>query len=148
MMAETYRAAEVLGKVQMAFERIGKTNSLKCPPSTDNVAPEAWEYMVASVLASQAKKRAEKAKERAFEVGILGDPDYAKPSPGEVVFDGTHVIITRQVKNPSNSLNKTKLRVELLKRMPEEEVDKIIEAATVPAKPAKVFTATPRDVAE
>lgn len=114
-----------------AFSDIGKSGKTAFEPvsSGDNRTGLVDELHVSYMLYALADKRREQAKADALAAGVLGDFD--KLSVGShLVFNADGYAVTVKRNNASETLDKTLLRAELVKRYGIDAAEEIIKAAS------------------
>lgn len=124
-------------KAASAFDKIGKQNGTAPPQSKDNRFSVAYEFFIASTLASIANKRKEVAKAEAERMGILGEA-YTEGSTKQV-YSSEEFDIVAKTASAAARLDKAKLMTELIKEVGESKAIKIVAKATTTNKPATSF---------
>jgi hypothetical protein len=137
----------LLSKMLAALAKIGYTNGTTLPevivPRGINntelykqMHKAACEYIRADCLRSRINKEHEAIKQRCIELGIFGDNSLKVGVP-KLTYDTQQITCVVKLKNPASRLDVTQLRIALLKKMKQPEVEKIIQAAMVENAPAK-----------
>lgn len=106
--------AVVKAHLDTLFKKIGteKDKHTAPPPSTENRASVAWEYFIADFAQSYWKKRRDKAKKMADEMGLL------VPAPvgdSAMCYVNEHLNIVAKTNNPSQRLNENALVMKLIR---------------------------------
>jgi hypothetical protein len=125
--------AKAVSAGMTAFNKIGRQNGSAMPQSDDmsNTAPLVYEMLIASRLKSLATARDDEAKKAAREAGIL-QQDY---DPGDhAVSSGCGMVVNVKRNKDSTTVDNDKLRVELIKRLGEQEAAKLLKECSKPRK--------------
>jgi hypothetical protein len=129
----------IMTAINKKFSELGKD----MPQSTSNISPAAWEYAIASHLSSLCSGRVKNAKATAMKEGVLPDYEDNPLPPGEYkpIFDGEHVAIDLTVRQPSKTVDSSKLFDFLLGAgVSEDLLNKGMEHASRVSRPAHVFS--------
>lgn len=134
----------LIDSINVAFDAIGVDPPTKMPrlKKADNRSPAAWEYFIASHIASRARKRLDVAKAHAIEAGVIFDPTKAPRTEGtnEQVFSGEHVSIWLTVRTAATRVDVDKLCDYLTKNgVKTELVAKAYNQAKYKSSPAHEF---------
>ena len=144
----------LLKKVRDSLFRIGTSNGTAFPESTlvfegsnEDVTrcvseeQAAYEYMLAREIEATAKKRAEGAKARLVELGMLDKAEKAKPGDTGYTYSGQLVSISYKVNNPAKRVDTKALSAALRKLgVSQDKIDQAFTEATKESKPAVILT--------
>jgi hypothetical protein len=126
--------------LERVFKRIGTPDDdMTNPPDgvKENRFSIAWEYFIADFACSYWKKRRDKAKKAADEVGLL------VPAPiGSTIkcYKTKELEIIAKTNSPSTRLDESRLVVELTKKMPLVAAKHLIESCKVENNPATTYS--------
>jgi hypothetical protein len=99
----------LMDAINVAFDWVGTSPETKMPRAKvrDNKAPIAWEYFVASHVASRARARLDMAKRAAIAAGIIFDHTKTPRNAGtnEQVYSGEHVTVWLSVRSGANKVD-------------------------------------------
>lgn len=136
---------KVTNAIQKRLEGLGKTNGTAMPASSLNTESYAFQLYVAMTVKSFGDKLYKCAKEEAKQAGVITFEGRTPGDPPTIVFDGEHVAVTCQLRNPAKRIDHVKLKTLMRKSgMSEEQVSALMEAATVTNKPAEVVDVIPK----
>lgn len=124
--------AKRVSAAMTSFQAIGKKNGSSPPDAQgSNTAPIVYEMLIASRLKSAANARDEVAKQAARDAGILQD-DY---SPGDHAHvSGCGMVVNVKRNRDGEQIDNDKLRVELIKKLGEQDAVKLLKACSKPRK--------------
>lgn len=124
--------AKRVSAAMTSFANIGVKNGSAPPdPQGSNTAPIVYEMLIASRLESAAKARKEVAYAAARDAGILAD-NYV---PGDhAVASGCGMVVNVKRNKDSTTIDNDKLRVELIKKLGEQEAAKLLKSCSKPRK--------------
>lgn len=131
--------AKRLSAAVTAFGKIGTSNGSAAPVTGSNIAPIAYELLIAQRLAKIAKDRKDRAMAAAREAGILAD-EYKPGDYTPYAADGLAVTVKRN--NDSLTLDKVKLKNKLMvdHKMDDATATKLIVQSSKPRKGNTIVT--------
>lgn len=135
-------SAKIESDLQLFLDKVG-TEFVPCPKSESNVDPLLHDLFVCKRAEGYFKKRADAAKAALKENGFTEN----MPEPGSkaVLATGNVYSLNAAVKNPSKTLDKTKLMTVLATKfgLKSDQVQEIIDECSKENKPAETLEAVP-----
>ncbi len=144
------KLTDLKSKIALALEKIGTTNGTKPPQSQDPIDEQLHEYNVSAMGESYFKKRRELAKKALLKAfGPQNEQRLTKArarvardeiAEHVMLISGQFFALDGHVKNGASYVDMNELRVELLKHLDHETVDKIMTNCTKRREPSVTYS--------